>query len=459
MAVERKWYRRLQVQVWLWAILPLTIVLVGLVLVGLYGYQRAARNLAAERDVALAVLYARRIEDALERGLPLSLAMGSARLGERGVVYIVDPAGRVVYHPDQEYWGTDAHSNPATDRVFQASVGVTNGRFADGTPTLVSFAAVGRTEWRVLVEEPVTDVVGSVGRLVMVLPGLVIIMAALSIVVIYASLRTIALPVQRLAEAVRRFAGGEASALEQDVGGVEDIRELQCALRDMVEDIRHYQASIRDYSEGMMRSQEAERARLSRELHDQTVQELIAVDQRLQLAQRALEGGQVSSAVATLQATRELSQRILSELRQMTRALRPVYLDDLGFVPALQALVTEAAGTGPHISLLVQGEARRLDSQVELAAFRVAQEALNNALRHAQAREVSLRVRYDEDALVLTVHDDGVGFVPPSQPDALTAAGHLGLIGMRERTSLAGGRFAIESQPGQGTRITARFLL
>jgi two-component system sensor histidine kinase UhpB len=457
--VQGKWYRRLQVQVWLWAILPLTLVLVGLVLFGLYGYQRAARNLAAERDVALAVLYARRIEDALERGIPVPLVMGSARLGERGVVYLLDADGRVLFHPEQKYWGADARTNPATSAALRATVGITSGCFPDGTATLASFAAVGRTEWRVLVEEPVADVVGPIGRLTMVLPGLVVIMTVLSVLVIYSSLRTIALPVQRLAGAVRRFAAGEANALQQGVGGVEDIRQLQQALRDMVEDIRHYQASIRDYSEGILRSQEAERTRLSRELHDQTVQELIAVDQRLQLAQRAMEGGQVSSAMTSLQATRELSQRMLGELRQMTRALRPVYLDDLGFVPALQALVAEAGEAGPHISLTVQGEARRLSAEVELAAFRVAQEALNNALRHAQAQEISLRVRYDDGALVLTVHDDGIGFAPPSQPDALTAFGHLGLTGMRERTLLAGGKFAIESQPGQGTRITAQFPL
>jgi len=457
--VHSKWYRRLQVQVWLWAILPVTLVLVGLVLFGLYGYQRAARNLAAERDVALAVLYARRIEDALDRGIPVPLAMGSARLGSRGVVYLLDGDGRVLYHPDQKYWGADARSNPATSAALQASVGVANGRFPDGTPTLASFASVGRTEWRVLVEEPVADVVGSIGRLATVLPGSIITIAVLSIVAIYASLRSIALPVQRLAEAVQRFGKGETGALQQSVGGVEDIRQLQRALQDMVEDIRHYQASIRDYSEGILRSQEAERSRLSRELHDQTVQELIAVDQRLQLAQRALEGGQISSAAASLQATRELSQRMLGELRQMTRALRPVYLDDLGFVPALQALVAEVQGAGPRISLVVQGEPKHLSADVELAAFRVAQEALNNALRHAQAEEISLRVRYHGEGLALTVHDDGIGFAQPSQPDTLTREGHLGLTGMRERTLLAGGTFIIESQPGQGTRITAQFPL
>ena len=455
--MQTKWYRRLQVQIWLWAIMPLTLVLVGLVLLGLHGYQRAAHDLAAERDVALAVLYARRVDDALDRGIPLSLAMGSARLGERGVVYVLDSSRRVLFHPDQEYLGADAQSNPAAIAAFQATVGVTNGRLPDGTPTLASFATVGRTQWRVVVEEPIDDVVGPVGRLTTVLPFIAIIMSVMSVLVVYASLRTVVLPVKRLAGAVRRFAAGETSALQPDVGGVEEIRQLQHTLSDMVEDIRHYQASVRDYGEGILRSQETERARLSRELHDQTVQELIAVDQRLQLAQRALENGQVPSAMASLQATRELSQKMLGELRQMTHALRPIYLDDLGFVPALQALVAEAEGLGPRISLAVQGEAQRLNSEVELAAFRVAQEALNNALRHAQAHGISLRVRYDQDAWCLTVHDDGIGFVPPTQPDTLTAEGHLGLTGMRERTLLAGGRFAIESQPGQGTRISAQF--
>ena len=455
--MQTKWYRRLQVQIWLWAIIPLTMVLVGLVLFGLYSYRQAARNLAAERDLALAILYARRADDALDRGVSLPLAMGSARLGQRGVVYILGDNQKVLFHPDPQYLGSDASANPATSVVFQASVGVTNGRLPDGTPTLVSFARVGRTQWRVVVEEPIADIVGPIGRLTTVLSVFVIIMAILSVLVVYASLRTVVLPVKRLSDVVRRFTAGDPTALQRDVGGVEEIRQLQHALSEMVEDIRHYQASVRDYGEGILRSQEAERARLSRELHDQTVQEIIAVDQRLQLAQRALENGQVPSAMASLKATRDLSQRMLGELRQMTRALRPVPLDDLGLMPALQALVAEADGTGPHISLTVQGEPKRLNAEVELAAFRVAQEALTNALRHAQAQEISMRVRYDENALVLTVHDDGTGFVPPSQPDILTAGGHLGLTGMRERTLLAGGTLAVESEPGQGTRVTARF--
>jgi signal transduction histidine kinase len=92
-----------------------------------------------------------------------------------------------------------------------------------------------------------------------------------------------------------------------------------------------------------------------------------------------------------------------------------------------------------------------------LAAFRVAQEALANAVQHADAHHATLRVSFGARELVLSVEDDGVGFMVPEALNALTRAGHLGLVGMRERVALAGGSLDVQSQPGRGTRITAHF--
>jgi two-component system NarL family sensor kinase len=93
-----------------------------------------------------------------------------------------------------------------------------------------------------------------------------------------------------------------------------------------------------------------------------------------------------------------------------------------------------------------------------LAAYRIAQEALNNAVQHAQAENVTVRVRCDEDSLTLSIFDDGVGFELPTRPDLLTRAGHFGLLGMRERATLLGGSFRIHTAPGGGTRVTVHLL-
>lgn len=156
---------------------------------------------------------------------------------------------------------------------------------------------------------------------------------------------------------------------------------------------------------------------------------------------------------------RALCQQTLDELRRTIRALRPIYLEELGFLPALEALVQETREQGLTAELLVRGEPRRLRPEVEMAAFRLAQEALSNAARHAHARQVTLLANLQEQELTLTIEDDGQGFETPENPEALTEAGHYGLVGMRERVRLVGGTLEIHSRPGQGTRISAHLPL
>ncbi len=458
-----KWYRRLEVQLWLWAILPLTLVLVAITFTGVYSHQQAMRDFVAERDAAMASLYARQIDDALAHGAVLlnggglAFVIQDAKVGKSGVIYVVDEEGRALFHPNPAVVGTDLSSNPAVRRAIGAMAGTVDGRFPDGTETIASFATVGETRWRVLVEEPVADVIVPILRFSSIVPILVGAAVLLSLIVIFFSVRTVVRPLQRLADASAQITGGDFTGLQTDVGGVEEVRNLQRALRDMVERIRGYQESMRDYIEGITQGQEAERARLSRELHDETVQDLIAADQRLQMAQRALERGDDQAALSTLHESRKVCQETLGELRRLIRALRPVYLDDLGFLPALEMLVQEVQGEGQEADLVVWGEPRRLHPDVELAAFRVAQEALTNALQHSAARKVSLTVSFGQRELTLTVEDDGVGFEPPDVQSTLTREGHFGLVGMRERVLLLGGRLDIASRPGAGTRVTARF--
>jgi len=456
-----KWYRRLEVQLWLWAILPLTLVLVAVTFTGVYGHQHAMRNFVAERDAAMADLYARQIEDGLAHGAVyldgsgLSLIVRDARIGKRGIIYVVDAGGRAVFHPDPTVLGTDISSSPAVRQALGALTGTVDGLFADGEETLASFATVGETRWRVIVEEPVADVIVPILRFSSLVPALVAAAVVLSLIVIYFSVRTIVRPLQRLAEASTRITGGDFSGLQAEAGGVEEIRELQSALRGMVERLRRYQESMRDYIDGITQGQEAERARLSRELHDETVQDIIAAAQRLQMTQRALERGDTPTALESLRATRALTQNTLDELRRLIRALRPIYLEDLGFLPALEMLAREIQE--PPAEILITGEPRRLKPEVELAAFRVAQEALANAVQHAGASQITLAVAFGDRELILSVEDDGAGFEPPDMPDALTEEGHFGLVGMRERALLLGGHLDIASRPGNGTRLTALF--
>jgi two-component system sensor histidine kinase UhpB len=308
----------------------------------------------------------------------------------------------------------------------------------------------------VLLEEPVSEVIVPILQFANVLPALIVAAGVISVIVLYFSVRTIARPLQKLADQASHITGGDFSGLQERVGGVEEIQQLQSALRDMVERIRRYQVSLRHYIEGMTAAQESERARLSRELHDEVVQDVVGVAQHLQLAQRSLERGEATGAGADITTALGLCQTALDDLRRTVRALRPIYLEDLGFVPALEALLREAREAGIAAELQVQGEPRRLRSDLELAAFRVAQEALSNAVRHSGAQHITLSLAFAANELQLEVFDDGKGFSPAESPDLLTQDGHFGLVGMRERILLAGGQLDVTSEPGRGTRVRAR---
>lgn len=459
------WYRRLQVQLWLWAVLPVILVIASLTFGGVYSHQRAMRDFVSERDVAVATLYARQINDGLAHGTVrldgtgLSLIIHDSTVGQRGVIYVVDQQGRVLFYPGSQHVGELWAQYPAVRQALAASSGSVVGQFSDGTATLASFATVGETRWRVLVEEPVSEVIVPILRFSAALPVGIAAAGLLSLLLTYFSLRTIVHPLQRLSEAAEQITWGELGELPAEVGGVEEIRHLGRALRDMVERIRGYQQSMRDYIAAIVQGQETERARLSRELHDATVQDWIATRQRLLLTQRALERGDMSAALQTLDVTRQLADSALDELRRTIRALRPAYLEDLGLVPALETLVQETQEAGLAAQLSVQGEPRRISPEVELVAYRVTQEALSNAAQHAQAQQAEVMVSFSSNQLRLSISDDGEGFVPALGPEEMTKMGHFGLVGMRERVLLVGGSLDVQSQPDRGTRVLARFPL
>jgi signal transduction histidine kinase len=221
----------------------------------------------------------------------------------------------------------------------------------------------------------------------------------------------------------------------------------------MAEQIQRYQTGMRDYVATVTTAQEAERKRLARDLHDETVQSLIALGHRVEMVQKTLEKDP-QRARQKLAELRALTDETQQEVRRFSRALRPLYLEDLGFVPALEMLAqeTEREHSLP-VSLSVEGEVRRLPSDLELTAYRIVQEGLSNVIRHAEAQAAWLTVSFEEAALTLRVRDDGRGFEPPLNPADLAHQGHFGLMGIRERAMLFRGRLEVRSETGKGTEL------
>jgi signal transduction histidine kinase len=148
---------------------------------------------------------------------------------------------------------------------------------------------------------------------------------------------------------------------------------------------------------------------------------------------------------------------VVQQVRRFSRNLRPIYLEDLGLIPALEMLTRDAASgsaaAGLATSFRVTGEPKRLSAEREMALYRIVQEALNNVASHAKASCADVNVTFTESEVSVTIADDGAGFAIPARPGELAEAGHYGLLGMRERAELAGGWLSIESEPGHGTRI------
>lgn len=202
-------------------------------------------------------------------------------------------------------------------------------------------------------------------------------------------------------------------------------------------------------------AQEEERKRIARELHDETGQALSTLLVSLEALAASLPKGPESDLIkARLEGVKSLVAASLSELRKLVFDLRPSMLDDLGLVVALQAYSERRLGqSGVEVHVETIGAERRLPSQIEVALFRIVQEAMANIAQHADAESASISLEFKDKSVAVHVEDDGKGF---DVAGVLASAGvkdKLGLLGMRERAKLMGGTLTIESRPGAGTEV------
>ena len=242
----------------------------------------------------------------------------------------------------------------------------------------------------------------------------------------------------------------EPSLTEVDDGQGNPV--IQVLFRDVTEE-RHRQAGLRAYAAHVTRAHEEERQRISRELHDETIQTLVLLCRQLD----SLDGDGESltaSQTDSLRKARSTAEEVVQGLRDFSKALRPPILDDLGMMASVRRLLTDFTERARiEGRLKVTGGERRLPPDAELGLYRITQEALWNIERHAGASRVALVITFSAEKVKLEVVDNGVGFsVPPGSGD-FTASGHLGLISMQERAELLGGKLEIRSSPGKGTRV------
>ncbi|MBS1889296.1 MAG: sensor histidine kinase [Actinobacteria bacterium] len=224
------------------------------------------------------------------------------------------------------------------------------------------------------------------------------------------------------------------------VGETEEVERIELAFLRMM---RRLEAERRRAGSAALRAQEEERARVARDLHDEVNQSLTGLLLRLEAA-RSAAPPQLEPELAE---TKALANQAMRELLSLARQLRPTALDDLGLAAAIAGLV-ERLGEGEiEATIAVDGDFSDLGDDAQLVVYRVAQEALSNAARHAGAAHVAVALRRGPTGVELTVADDGRGFAFAESERG------LGIGGMRERALLVGGELTIESRPGAGTTV------
>ena len=364
--------------------------------------------------------------------------------------FIVDPNGQIVAHTFGEGFpanlkdlnhanGSDHHNtvliNTNEGLVFDTAVPILNGNA--GT------ARVGLSNAGVL--QAVSQV-----TLQSMLVTLLVLVFGMGIAMLLT--RILARPILELVDATRRISRGDYSRRIHP-WAKDELGTLALAFNQMSQDLTQI-AVLRQERENLQRqllekvisAQEEERRRIARELHDSTSQSLSS----LLIGLRMLEANCTEPDQKQVSDLHRVAAQTLDEVHSLAMQLRPRTLDDLGLSAALERLAFEwQARFKVPVDLAITLGDSRLPENVETALYRIIQETLTNVARHANARSVSILLERRNGSVITVVEDDGCGF----ENDNSSGDFHLGLLGMRERAELLGGRLTIESNPGQGTSV------
>ena len=316
-------------------------------------------------------------------------------------------------------------------------------------------ARVGRTDWTIRLEQPMSEALGPVYWLRRLIVWSSVLSCAFAILLALGTAQSVRRPILRLTADAKRLARGD---LKQPIAsaGVDEIGQLAAALEQM------RKALVQDELLGrllrkVIAAQEEERKRLARELHDETSQQLTALGMQLDLIGRTLPAE--TPASNRLAETKRLVGRMVDDLHRVIYDLRPSMLDDLGLLPAIRWYAERLSKRGVAVQFEFPDVPLDLSPEARTAVFRVVQEALANVERHARAETVLVACTVSATELTIEVEDDGVGFDPEEMRQPRESGQGLGLLGMRERLGLLGGTCSVESQPGTGTRVLIKLPL
>ena len=358
----------------------------------------------------------------------------------------------VLYHGGPMKVDESLSSHPGIREVLNGESGINYYQSSEGEH-VIAFSPIVETGWGLITEEAWEDISSPYLASTQAAPLVFVPVFLIAIFIIWFGAKRIITPLQDLEKQASSLASGDFEAIRQPVGGIEEIRNLQAEMIEMADKLKTAQQSLHGYIGDITAGIENERRSLARELHDDTIQTLIALNQRIQLI--LMNSPEVQKGA--LNELQTLVQQSMTNLRRMIRGLRPIYLEDLGLVTSLDMLVGEMGQTASiPITFAAAGQEHRLDAQIELSLYRMVQESLNNVIHHAEAKHAWVEMDFKDNGLRIQVRDDGIGFAVPANPSEFPKNGHFGLLGLKERAELIHAELEISSTPGSGTTISIR---
>lgn len=372
--------------------------------------------------------------------------------------FLTDRSGRVLTSIGSPLPDDQMSTHPGVQAALRGETGSSYLPAEDGEH-VVAFSPIIPSSWALIIEEPWEVVASPVLNLSLAAPLALIPALGVMLIALWFGSRQIVSPLRQLEQQASKLARGDHEAIEEPVGGIAEIQLLQQTMVGMMERIAAAQNALRGYIKTMTTTQEDERRRLARELHDETIQDLIALGQQVQILGVELKKDGVEKD-SEIRGLHKSTQESIERVRRFSRGLRPIYLEELGLITALQMIARDAElDLGIPVDFRSEGQIRRIDPDSELALYRIVQEALSNIGRHAQASHVWINVIFDDGGLAVHIRDNGVGFDVPERITDMARNEHFGLIGMVERAMLIDAKLSIHSQPEQGAEIVARLTL
>ena len=418
-------------------------------------------------------------------------ALATIQVGSSAYMDLVDPTGVVIASTRPAHVAEPSDHRQVLAgliRERRTSVGACHrchGVESAGTreDEIMAFAPMATAPWGVTLRQSAAEALAPARNVRARFITFGTLLLGLSFLLAWGMARSVVRPITVLTDNARRIAGGDLSKrvptlgedeigrlgrafdlmrvhLKESLEGLNEanrtlearVTERTAELERLYLELRRKEAIKGELLRKVISAQEEERKRLARELHDETAQLLTALGI---LVESAAAGGDPGREA--LQKARGLATKTLEGVHALMRALRPSLLDDLGLRSAIREYAERLEERGLSVRVHLVGEERRLPGEIETALYRVAQEALTNIARHADASDVEVTVAYHPDYVAIEVADDGKGFDPAVMTaDADMSGRGLGLLGMRERVELCEGEIAIESEPGQGTRVKVR---